>query len=106
MKKLLGAMFLCTVFAFTMMSAKAAEPWGYGIYTDSISPADYSIPGAKKATKTGCATCQTVLGVVNWGDCSIETAMKNGKISTVTYADWDKKWIVVYGTKTLKVHGN
>lgn len=106
MKKLFIAFFVCTAITAGVMSAQAAEPWGYGIYTDSVSPADYSIPGAKKAPKIGRATCSSVLGIVNWGDCSVEKAMENGKISNVTYADWEKKWIVVYGTKTLRVHGN
>lgn len=106
MKKCL-VLFAILFAAFVIMpKAEAYEPWGIGIYNGTVEPLDYSAPGATLGSKTGKASCQTVLGIVNWGDCSIRAAMKNGKISRVTAADWEKKFIVVYGTKTLRVYGN
>ena len=107
MKKFIFALMLLGSFMFNVQSAQATyEPWGFAIYNGTREPADYAIPGATLGNKTGRATCQTVMGVVNWGDCTIRTAMKNGKISKVTAADWEKKFIVVYGKKTLRVYGN
>lgn len=106
MKKLLALMAFVAIGAILMPKAEAYEPWGFGIYNGTKSPLDYSVPGATLGSKMGKATCKTVLGVVSWGDCSLKTAMKNGRISRVTAADWEKKYIVVYGTKTLKVYGN
>ena len=106
MKKLL------VLFAFIAMGfaaipqAQAVEPWGLAIYDGTKEAQGYSIPGAMLGSRRGEASCKTVLGIENWGDCSIRAAMKNGRISKVTAADWEKKYIVVYGTKKLVVYGN
>ena len=88
------------------LKAQAYEPWGFGIYNGTLEPMDYSVPGATLGSKTGEATCKTVLGIVNWGDCSLRSAMKNGRISRVTSADWKKNYVLIYGEKTLRVYGN
>ena len=106
MKKILVLLAFLSVGFMFAQSAQAFEPWGAGIYNGTKEAHDYAVPGATLGSKTGTATCRTVLGIVNWGDCSIKTAMKNGRISRVTAADWEKKFIVVYGTKTLRVYGN
>jgi len=106
MKKLLTAMAFLAACFMLVPQAQAYEPWGVGIFNETKEPADYTIPGAVLGTKTGTAECKTVLGIVNWGDCSIRAAMKHGNISKVTAADWEKKYIVVYGVKTLRVYGN
>ena len=106
MKKFLFTMlFLSALFIFAPIS-KAYEPWSVSIYSDIKEPIEYAAPGATLGTKVGQADCKTVLGIVNWGDCTIRTAMKNGKISKVTAADWEKKYVIVYGRKTLTVYGN
>lgn len=59
------------------------------------------------ATKTGTATCQSVLSLVATGDCSIETAKANGGINKVTHVDWHARNILgIFGTYTLTVYGN
>ena len=106
MKKLLVLFALLVMGIVAVPQAQAYEPWGLAIYNGTKEAMDYATPGATLGNKTGTASCKTVLGIVNWGDCSIRTAMKNGRISRVTAADWEKKFIVVYGVKTLKVYGN
>ena len=106
MKKLFVLLAVLTFGAFYTQTAQAHEPWGISIYNGTTAPADFAIPGATLGSKVGEASCKTVLGVVNWGDCSIKKAMKNGKISKVTAADWSRKFILVYGVKTLRVYGN
>ncbi len=107
MKKLVLALMFFGFLMFNVQSAQATyEPWGFAIYNGTKEPADYAIPGATLGQKTGRASCKTVIGIVNWGDCTIKAAMKNGRISKVTAADWEKKFIVVYGVKTLRVYGN
>ena len=104
-KVLLLIAFLALGFMFKP-KAQAYEPWGFGIYSGTTEPADYTIPDATLGKKTGRATCHTVIGLINWGDCSIKSAMKDGKISKVTAADWERKYILLYGQKTLRVYGN
>ena len=106
MKKVLFIMGLLAFFAVGISPAQAYEPWGVGIYNGTVEPLDYSVPGATLGTKTGTATCKTILGIVNWGNCSLREAMKNGRISRVTSADWEKHYVLIYGEKTLKVYGN
>ena len=107
MKKLMVLAVLFAIGCVFMPKAQAlTEPWGFGIYNGATEPADYAIPGATLGSKTGKASCKTVMGIVTWGDCSIKVAMKNGKISRVTAADWEKKFILIYGHKTLRVYGN
>jgi len=105
MKKILGLAALLLVMGL-YAPVKAEEPWGYALYGEYTSPADFTIPNAKKAPKVGCATCKSIF-FVKLGDCSITSAMKNGGISTVTYADWEKTSVLgLVNKKTLKVYGN
>ena len=106
MRKLLVLLMFAALGAVLTPKAEAYEPWGVGIYNGTVEALDYSVPGATLGSKIGRASCRTVMGIVNWGDCSIRAAMKNGRISRVTAADWEKKFIVLYGTKTLRVYGN
>ena len=62
--------------------------------------------GSVSTAKMGTATCKTFVGIVNWGDCSVKAAMKNGRINKVTAADWEKHYVLIYGEKTLHVYGN
>lgn len=58
------------------------------------------------STKTGEATCVSVLAVVATGDCSIEAAKKNGGITKVHSVDWEVKNILgIYGTYKTIVSG-
>ena len=100
---LFAVMVMSLAFA---VNANAYEPWGVGIYNGTKEVMDYATPGATLGNKTGSATCKTFLGIVNWGDCSLRTAMKNGRISKVTAADWEKHYVLIYGEKTLHVYGN
>ena len=107
MKKLLVlTAFLMLGFACIPQSAQAFEPWGISIYNGTVEPLDYSVPDATIGRKTGEASCRTILGIINWGDCSVKAAMADGRITRVTAADWAKKYILLYGVKTLRVYGN
>ena len=59
-----------------------------------------------QAHKVGEASCSSILTLVANGDCSIETAKKNGGITNVHHVDWHvdnllgiwaKYTVVVYG---------
>ncbi|EJY8982722.1 TRL-like family protein [Salmonella enterica] len=66
--------------------ATGPSPTGIGLYTDVKGPITAtSLP----ATKTGKACAQTVLGIVNTGDASIDSAKKAGDISLVSSVDYE-----------------
>ena len=106
MKKTFVMLMLLVSGFIGVQSAQAYEPWGVGIYNGTKEAMDYATPGATLGSKIGTATCKTILGIVNLGDCSIRSAMKNGRISRVTAADWEKHYVLIYGEKTLRVYGN
>ena len=103
MKKLSIALLLGCFLGVN--AAQAFEPYQAGIYTKTTQPAAET-PNVAKGSKVGEATCRSVMGIVNWGDCSFKTAMKNGKITKATGADWEHFWVIVYGKKTYRVYGD
>ncbi|GMT38478.1 TRL family protein [Helicobacter bizzozeronii] len=58
-------------------------------------------------SKTGEASCNSILGIVAWGDCSVEAAAKAGDIKTIKSVDRKVTNIVgVYGHYTTIVRGD
>ena len=59
------------------------------------------------ASKEGQAVCQSILGLVSIGDCSIQAASKAGNISQIKSVD-TKIWSILglYTTSTTIVKGN
>ena len=105
MKKII-ALFAFLTIVFAGSQAKAYEPWGFAIFNGTVEAHSDAVQNATLGSKTGVSTCKTFLGLVNWGDCSIKAAMKNGRISKVTSADWERHFVLIYGEKTLRVYGN
>jgi hypothetical protein len=57
-------------------------------------------------SKTGEASCKSILAIVASGDCSIETAKKNGGITKVHHVDWHAKDTLGFGTFKVVVYGD
>lgn len=75
-----------------------------GLYTNIKLPV--TATSNSSSAKMGTATCQSVLGLIAQGDCSIEAAMKNGNISKVTHMDWEANNILgIIGNYKLTVYG-
>lgn len=62
---------------------------------------------ADSALKQGAATCTGFLWVFATGDCSVDTAMKNGRLTKVHHVDGKSKVILwgAYAEGTVVVHG-
>ncbi|MBR2494673.1 TRL-like family protein [Helicobacter sp.] len=75
------------------------------LYTDVSLP--ITATSASGASKEGQATCTSILSLVSTGDCSVETAAKNGKIQSIKSVD-SKVFSVLgfYNTYTTIVRGN
>lgn len=59
-----------------------------GVVTNYKAP--LSTEGSwKQGTKTGAAEAACVLGLVATGDCSLNTAIKNGNLKEAYYADYE-----------------
>jgi len=100
MKKLL---VLAALLVFAALPACASEPVGF-FYQNTTSP----IVGSSNvaAAKTGTAVCKQYFGVVAVGDCSLKSAMANGKINSLGYADQTTRLILGFGSITTKAYGN
>lgn len=88
------------------MLAGCASPFPQGIiYTELKLPIDATGNGGR-APKVGTGECMSVLGMVATGDCSLETAMKQGGITKIHHVDWESKNILgFFGEYKVVVHG-
>ena len=86
------------------MLAGCASPMPMGaLYTELKLPVTATGISGKKE---GISECKSVLSLVATGDCSIETAKKNGGITKVSGADWEAKSILgIIGEYKLHVYG-
>ena len=59
------------------------------------------------ASKVGEANCASYIGMVATGDCSLETAKKNGNITKVKHVDWHVDNLLgIIGKYKLVVYGH
>jgi hypothetical protein len=88
----------------TGMLAGCASPMPVGVlYTELRLP--ITATGAQ-GKKEGTAECKSIMALVAMGDCSIETAKKNGGISKVSNVDWEAKSVLgIIGEYKLHVYG-
>ena len=75
------------------------------MYSDIKLPLEATEQGSS-SPKTGTASCKSYFAMVATGDCSIETAKKNGSIKHIHHIDWDVKNIIGLGTYTVTVYGD
>jgi len=95
MKKFACLAALICVFA----GVSAAQADGL-LYTDSTIPVD-TAEQTQYSSKMGEGTCYNVLGLVEWGNCGLQAAMKNGKMSQVHHYDINQNgWIFFKKIKT------
>ena len=88
--------------AGTLSGCASSMPIGT-LYTELKLP--ISATGAK-GSKEGTAECQSILSLVATGDCSIETAKKNGGITKISNVDWETKNILgIIGNYKIHVYG-
>ena len=99
MKKVLGLVLLLFI---GIMPSMAFDPYGI-IYQNTTHPLVGS--GSVAPNKVGISKCKTFFGVVAVGDCSIKTAMANGKIRSLSHADQHIKCICGVKIIETKAYG-
>jgi hypothetical protein len=103
MKKILSMVAVLTFFAM-ITGCATFMPFG-SVYTEMKLPIAATANGGQ-VSKIGTATCTSVLTLVALGDCSIDTAKKNGGITKVYHVDWDAYNILgIYGKYKLTAYG-
>lgn len=92
------------VVAAGLGGCATSMPMG-ALYTNLKLPVT-ATANAGSVEKTGTASCGSILGLFATGDCSLQTAMKNGNISKVSHVDWDANNVLgIVGNYTLTVYG-
>lgn len=99
-----------TLFALSavLMVSACAVPsshFGSGILGNTVEPITATSNSKSGKLKTGRACGQNLLGLVNNGDISVETAMKNGRISRVVSVEKEAKRMVVMSEICTVVKG-
>jgi hypothetical protein len=87
---LLGLLMLGVLFltGCAWYSTPVVPPLGL-IYAQYKAPISTNFNGTKTGSKTGTAESTSILGWIALGDCSTNTAAKNGNIQTINYADYE-----------------
>lgn len=101
MKKIITGSIIATSLA--LGGCATSRPIG-SFYTKLDLP--IAVTSSNTSSRTGVATCKSILGLVATGDCSLETAMKNGNITQVNHVDWKVNNILGIGNYKLVVYGN
>ena len=99
--------FLVGLFSMSSMlfhsCAQVSTPLAGMLYTDVSGPG--AIYAKKQGTRKGEACSQAIVGIAT-GDSSIQTAMKNGKITKVAHIDHTVNSILgVYAKYCTVVYG-
>jgi len=98
---------LAAAVSFALMTGCAgtiSSPMNGFLYTDAKGPLVTTSSSA--SSKTGEATCTSILGWVATGDCSIEAAAAAGGITEISTVDTKVSNIIgIYATRTTIVRG-
>jgi len=95
---------LCLV-AMAMVLSSIAPVLAEGIlYTDSTIPSSIDLQ-TRESSKCGAATCYNVLDLVEWGNCGINAAMRNGRIKQVHHSDTNTTGWIFFKKVTTQVYG-
>lgn len=95
---------LFLIFILALSACATTMPTGI-VYTEVKLPVNVTSNGQAYA-RIGVAECKSVMGLVAFGDCSIETAKKQGGVSKVYHVDWEARSVLgILGEYRLVVYG-
>ena len=77
-----------------LLSGCAFKPTQALVYSNTKAPYMATAADAQANKRGVSEKCTNILGLIATGDCSIETAKKNGGITTVSSVDWEGKNIL------------
>jgi hypothetical protein len=87
-------------------SAPVVPPQGF-FYTNTNAPLDVQFDKTDLGSKQGTASSFVVLGMVAWGDASIQAAARSAGIKVIKAADYNSyNVLMVYGRYTTIVYGD
>lgn len=103
MKKLITGSLIATAMLFSSCAIGITPVSGF-LYTEVQGP--LAATNATGTSRVGRATCQSILGAIARGDCSVSAAKKDGGITTVSSVDHKTTNILgLYAEVTTIVRG-
>lgn len=103
--KKLAAMVVVLAVGTSGCGAVAMSPVPGLLYTDVSAP--LTATGEPTGTRTGTSECQSILGLVAQGDCSIAAAAEQGGITTISHVDYHTESILgIIAAVTVTVYGS
>lgn len=99
---------LALVLAATLLlPACVATPVGPGIFYTGVSAPLEATASTAPSSKSGKASASQVVGLVAWGDASIQAAATNGGIKVIHHVDYHAFSILgVYSSFEVTVYGD
>ncbi|MGD0962255.1 MAG: TRL-like family protein [Methylomonas sp.] len=83
-----------------------ATPYPVGGLWTNVSLPVTATSNHGAATKVGQSTCKSYFALFSVGDCSIDSAKKNGGVTKVDHVDWHStNFLGIVGTYTVQVYG-
>jgi hypothetical protein len=104
---LAGVLVIGAASGCALYTAPVIPPMGYG-YTHVTAPLDVDVDDTNVGEREGRSSTVAVLGLFAYGDASIHSAAKEGRLSIIDHADyeyinilgiWQKFTTIVYGRK-------
>ena len=106
MKKLLVAMVVFFFMGCAVMPWAPVVPPQGAVFSQTSAPISTNFYDTTTGLKVGKSTVTSILGLVAFGDASINTAAKNGNINKIKYVDYDFLNVLgVFSQFTIKVYG-
>lgn len=104
MRKMVLCVVIVVVSAFMLTGcAGSMSPVAGMLYTDASGFA--LISGNASTVKVGKTMCTSYFGMVGVGDCSIQTAAKNGNIKKIHHVDYHNSSILGWAKIEVSVYG-
>jgi hypothetical protein len=88
-KTFLGGAVLAAVLITTSACAPRTPvlPYYGTLFNNTSMPVDIAFGPNEIGSASGRASATTVLGLLSWGDCSVQSAARHGNLATVDHID-------------------
>ncbi len=97
---ILTILLLCVVLLYgcaALYIAPVVPPQG-GMFSFISAPLDTNVSDTEIGSKTGSSSAHSLLGMIAFGDCSIDAASREGRLTKINHADY--KFVNVLGVYT------
>ena len=105
---LVVACLVCLAMVCAGCYSTPAKPPIGAVFSDIQAPLTTELHGQPTASRRGEASTESILGLVSWGDCSLEEAARDGGLTTIQYCDYAYQNVIlgIYQKFTVIAYGD